>query len=218
MFETDSTSSLIDKLKVVVKKLLATDRGACPALKLCLSFSIDGVKEGKRLGHFDLDFAPSFSARFEKKILKMLRLSEVRAAMYKPSDERAGYLDMADWSRRMWRSMNKRGCCGPPPSDAFMDICCCTRRANLLILNALQGHAHAQIRGRLRLTVASIVPHEVFDSIFEYALLAERIPIDPSVLLPASEKQDGKTRVRNPWKNHKGSCDREQSLFKMQYR
>ena len=117
----------------------------------------------------------------------------------------------------MWRSMQKYGCHDGPRHDNFYESCRCLRQSNLRVLNALQGQAHAQIRTRLRLTIGKILPRELFDAIFEYALVVEGIPAEPTVLLSPSERSEGETSVRSPWKKRNGSQFRAQSLFKVQY-
>ena len=211
----------IDCLEVIANKLLTMDQGSRQALELYLSLAGSGLPEfGEATQHPCVKGVMS-SATFEGNVLGILRQRELKSAIAMAGT--TDYLDMAHWTRRLWHSMESEGCQNLTSYDYDID-CQCVRRQNLRLLNAMQCYAHAQIRTRLLLTVATIIPYDLFDPILEFALIAESIPQDPTVLLRGKFPPDPpalevvRTSSRKKKKKRRMRYVLRQSAFKMQYR
>lgn len=94
-------------------------------------------------------------------------------------------VDFAEASRRLWRSMQAYGCATKRNDRSAFGLRDCHRRASFEMLHTLQTRAWGQVRARVLLTIGTLVPKEVCDEIFLFALAAEQIPEDPRVLLPS---------------------------------
>lgn len=77
----------------------------------------------------------------------------------------------------------------------------CFHNLTIVTLEWLFGRAWSEIRGKVMLTIGTILPAELTERVFEYAILAEEIPADPSitekvVVDPSARKGDSERSSR----------------------
>lgn len=98
-------------------------------------------------------------------------------------------MDPAAAVRRLRASMVTHGCHDGKQSilSPAQDCCWCHRQLSFKLLRDLQIMAYSTIRAKVFLTAGSVVPAELIEPIFELAMAAEEMPLDPQVAVDAGQ-------------------------------
>ena len=190
VWKAEEDDAFMSKIEVVAERLIALqDDRTDAALELCLALKTSGVAVYGNI----LPAAVYGSAltRLHHMILKLLGMVLSSSGPYESSKRQPvpPDADVAAIKRRLCTSMEVHGC-----QDADFDMkglglrdrraeCVCQRRVSLELLHFLQIAAYGQIRAKVYATLGRLVCAELCDMLFEYAMAAEEIPLDPRVCL-----------------------------------
>lgn len=172
----------VSNFYVMLEHVLTLPDGQRLAVDLCLGLDMSGVLlltemgEGRRI-------SSAVTTNLHFKILDLLGLlmpsrHDNRFEIWHHFD-----IDVAAIKRRLWSSMEERGCrkTGAGSRREGKKDCVCHRRASLGLLHYLQILAHGQIRAKIFLTIGRVLAAELCSLILEFAMIAEEIPSDPRV-------------------------------------
>lgn len=174
--------SIDEKLSHVVQKLLALEGSYRHAFELCLSPWMIAVQDAAEQG-VQSSFRDSEIRAMRHTFYMLLSgfvVNGQQLATYGIRD-----VDFAAASRRLWCSVQAYGCIkNNLDRRSVFGSRNCHRAASFKMLHDLQTRAWGQVRARVLLTIGILVPKEVCDEIFQFALAAEQIPHDPRVVMP----------------------------------
>lgn len=178
--ESPSGLAVVELLEPFLQHLLTLDEGRTHALELCLR-----VKLGTCMDMFH--FATEL--RFDLRLLEVLgaQRSFPGPALRIPPKQA---VDLAALKRRVWDFVNEIRCQIPDTGQPLARQCSCRRYRSLELVHHLQIGAYSQIRAKVYLTLRALVPEELCDMIFDFALAAEAIPADPRVTVFALPSTD----------------------------
>lgn len=189
-------------LRLLVDKLLTAEDGHRLAFELCFLIKLDGIM---------IEYGARGSSDFSR-FLRNKPLDDIVLNIQKgwwlhdgsPSGADAGFskdsrgvIDPAAARRRLWASIIARGCrkLDEDSRVTFRDFqgreyctpsgeedCVCHRRTSLYLLCELQKRAYGRIRATVMLTLGQLAPVDVRELLFEFAMAAEEIPLNPQVL------------------------------------
>ena len=108
-------------------------------------------------------------------IIACLRRRSVPGLDWDPIDWPC-HFGFAQARQLLWSAMQEVRCTGFQSSSNH-----CSHKRNLPFLEKLQKEAPQEIRSNVMLAVGRQLPAELADAVYEYALSAEKIPVDPSV-------------------------------------
>lgn len=192
-------------IRCFVEKLLMLEDGHRLAFELCFAIKLDSsMVKYEPCGRMGLD-SSGFS-RNEELENYIVRLQQgfwisLWPGEALPDEQRLGQneIEPAAARRRLWASMETKGCQALNGDSlcTYFDTqgegyrvtlplknCWCHRRTSLWLLRELQRKAYGRIRSTVMLTLGQLVPADVCELLFEFAMAAEEIPLDPRVCEP----------------------------------
>lgn len=165
---------IVDDILVIADKLDTLPNGQYHAFDLCFTIKTEAL-----LGAGPRTWQSM--QRIDSRIFALLPGNKGPRPSRSPN--RVTDLNFAERSRILWQSMQRLGCTldFERSKQHAMADCGCQRWQNFHLLDLLWQGAHRQIRCKILLTLARLLPREICDLLFEMALAAEDVPSDPHV-------------------------------------
>lgn len=188
-----SKSGFVAKFVPIVQHLLGVENGRAQALELCLALKLEGTLLPKRRDRGLLEMKSDGNGALDTLMLVALGV-ECESPPFDADVPFKQDVDIAALKRRLCESMDRLGCqdlMEPGGHGWGFTDCLCQRRLCLEVQHYLQIAAYSQIRAKVYLTLGSLLPEELCFATFEYAMLAEEIPMEPRIPIADHKVSNG---------------------------